>query len=246
MTHIMVIAGSDSSGGAGITRDIATATALGYQVTPVVTAVTAQTNSALKKVHPVPAPIIAGQINCASVDNAVGAIKIGMLGSTKAVSAVTMAIISLNKPIVLDPILRTSSGGQLHGEKGFGRLLHLATLVTPNLDEAAALTDTPLARHDADIATQAQMLLDQGAKAVLIKGGHGTGDTTTDQLFCAAGHHRFTAPRLPLSQRGTGCTLSTAIACYLGSQYPLPAACEQAAQHVQTWLKSTPAPLPAR
>lgn len=245
MTHIMVIAGSDSSGGAGVTRDTATATALGYQVTPIVTAVTAQTNGALRHIHPVPAPVITEQINCARVDHALGAIKIGMLGPVKTISAVTMALVPLNKPIVLDPVIRSSSGGTLQTDQGLGTLMHLATLITPNLDEAATLTETPLAQNDKDITMQAHLLLDQGVKAVLIKGGHGTGDSATDHLFCATGHRQFTTPRLPQSRRGTGCTLSTAIACYLATQYPLPTACEKAVEYVQTWLKSKPAPLPA-
>ncbi len=236
MKHLLVIAGTDSSGGAGLTRDVSIATELGCRVRPVVTAVTAQTDGAVHEVHRTPLPVLVAQIETALASGPVDAVKIGMLGSLDCADAVAASLTGRKIPVVLDPVLKSSSGGVLMDAKGIGRLLAVASLITPNLDEAGRLAGTPLAAGEEDIATLGKMLLAQGARAVLIKGGHCGGPTSTDHLFEASRHVSFTSKRLPKGKRGTGCSLATAIACMLAQGCTLGDACRDAKDHVHTWL----------
>lgn len=232
MTRLLVIAGTDSSGGAGLTRDAAVAAELGGQVRPVVTAVTAQTDDAVSEIHPVPPPVVTAQIEAVFAKDPPEAVKIGMLATGETAEAVAWALARHAVPVVLDPVLKASSGGTLSPDEGIARLLPLATLLTPNLIEAAALSGLSAA----PVAAQAARLRATGAQAVLIKGGHGRGTDCTDHLFCKTGVHRFRTARLPHGKRGSGCALSTAIACRLADGASLPDACNRAKEFLQDWL----------
>ena len=233
MTMILAIGGTDSSGGAGLTRDTAMAAELGVSVRPVVTAVTVQTNEAVLAVHPCAVQGVADQARAAlATPPRPGAVKIGMLGSAAVAEAVEAAL-PAGLPIVLDPVLKASSGGTLMAADGFGALLRRAALVTPNLAELEVLSGT-----GSTVETQSAALLSQGVQAVLVKGGHGSGPESIDLLFTA--DHApvpFAAPRLPVSKRGTGCSLATAIACHLAQGDSLQAACRRGKDAVHRWLR---------
>lgn len=222
--HVLVIGGTDSSGGAGLGRDIATIAALGVRTCLAVTAVTVQTHDALMAIHPVPPDCVADQMRAALVANEVAAIKIGMLASEQTIAAVAAVLRECpGIPAVLDPVLAASSGGSLlqtgTALKALKRdLIPLCDLVTPNLIELAMLADAASASNDDEIMRQGQGLLDSGARAVLVKGGHATGPLSTDILLCSSETpRRFDAPRLDKSMRGTGCMLASAIAGYLAN-----------------------------
>lgn len=250
--RILVIAGTDSSGGAGLTRDTAMAQRLGCSVAPVVTAVTAQTSAALTSICPVPPEDIKAQIQTALCEAPVRAIKIGMLGATEAADVVA-ALLPPEVPVVLDSVLKTSSGGTLGDRTSLAPLLSRVTLLTPNLQESALLSGRPVSDAQPDLQRQAQILMGQfeteeppgsaaqvscktGPKAVLIKGGHAQGATSTDHLFLADHHCTLNAPRLPQGHRGTGCALATAIACHLAHGHTLQKACALAKTVVTEWL----------
>ncbi|MEJ2018224.1 MAG: hydroxymethylpyrimidine/phosphomethylpyrimidine kinase [Maritimibacter sp.] len=237
MKKIMIIGGTDSSGGAGLTRDAYTARALGFEVLPIVTAVTAQTNAKLVGLHMVSPDMVAAQIKAALATDRPAAIKIGMLGSEEIAITVANALSDQSCPLVIDPVLKSSSGGQLMDGLLPRQLLSLARLITPNLPEAGALSGQPIASTDAEITTQAESILAQGAQAVLIKGGHGEGDTAADHLFDGGEPHILTSPRLHATMRGTGCTLATAIACHLADKRALPTACRLAKDFVHDRLR---------
>ena len=234
--RILVIAGTDSSGGAGLTRDTAMAMQLGCRVAPVVTAVTAQTSAALIWTQPVPVQGIEAQMTAALREAPVQAVKIGMLGSTEA-AIVVAGLLPPGVPVVLDPVLKTSSGGQLGDRETLAPLLERTTLLTPNLMESAALSGCPETGTLPGLKHQAQALLATGPQAVLIKGGHGNGDVSTDHLFQHGRHWAYHAPRLQRGSRGTGCSPATAIACHLGWRLPLQDACQQAKTTVTDWLQ---------
>lgn len=222
---ILVIAGTDSSGGAGLSRDIAVAAELGFALKPVVTAVTAQSNEAVRRVELVDADLVKAQIAAALEDDAPTAVKIGMLGDATVVRAVTDALQGRDLPIVLDPVIASSSGAQLLSDDGIAALkeslLPLVTLVTPNLPEAEILGGKRL--HNS-------------CRAVLLKGGHGEGDVLRDVLTDGQRETVFKAQKQAFTPRGTGCTLSTAITCGLANGLALEAAVRQAHHYVQNWI----------
>ncbi|TDQ67144.1 hydroxymethylpyrimidine/phosphomethylpyrimidine kinase [Maritalea mobilis] len=222
---ILVIAGTDSSGGAGLSRDIAVATELGFAVKPVVTAVTAQSNNVVRRVELMDADLVKAQIEAAFADDAPAAVKIGMLGDSAVVEAVADAFNGCDVPIVLDPVIAASSGARLLSDKGITamkeRLLPLVALVTPNLPEAKILE--PQSLHDL-------------CGAVLLKGGHGDGNVLRDVLRDGPREVVFTAQKQAFTPRGTGCTLSAAISCGLAEGLALDAAVWQAHQFVQNWI----------
>lgn len=229
----LTIAGSDSGGGAGIQADLKAFSALGVYGCSVLTAITAQNTRAVTAVHPVPLDVIAAQIAAVLDDIDVHAIKIGMLGAPELVACVADAIAGFNGPVVLDPVMVAKSGDALLPDNAVAaltrHLLPRATLLTPNLPEAARL----LGETDADSPTamqeQGRRLLGLGARAVLMKGGHGSGDTCTDWLIGPDGATAFEAPRIATSNtHGTGCTLSSAIAAGLATGLPLPDAVRRA------------------
>jgi hydroxymethylpyrimidine/phosphomethylpyrimidine kinase len=236
MTRLLVIAGTDSSGGAGLTRDLSVAAALGVGVAPVVTAVTAQTHKGLVDAELMPPNLVQSQITAALDTARPEAVKIGMLGSSAIAEIVAATLAEHGLPIVLDPVLKSTSGGTLL-EGGLPKaLLSTTTLITPNLPESAALTGLPEAADLTQITQQARALQAPGSRAVLIKGGHASGCDATDHLFDGDTHHAMSAPRLDVQQRGTGCSLATAIACHLALGHNLQTACDLGKRHVHDWL----------
>jgi hydroxymethylpyrimidine/phosphomethylpyrimidine kinase len=232
----VTIAGSDSSGGAGIEADLKTFSALGVYGAAVVTAVTAQNTKGVFGIHDVPAAFIAAQIDAVFSDLEVGAVKIGMLPGAAAIDAVAEALDRLRPSnVVLDPVMAASSGDRLLQADGtrLRLLLSRVRLLTPNLPEAAALLDVALAKDEDEMRAQGEKLLAQGPAAVLIKGGHRSGAQSVDLLFEAGRCLRLAAPRVATKNtHGTGCTLSSAIAAGLAMGLPLETAARQAKEYV--------------
>jgi hydroxymethylpyrimidine/phosphomethylpyrimidine kinase len=232
----LTIAGSDSSGGAGIEADLKTFSALGVYGAAVVTAVTAQNTNGVFGIHAVPAGFIAAQIDAVFADLDVGAVKVGMLPDAAAIDVVAEALDRHRPPnVVLDPIMAATSGEPLlRADAGRLRsLLSRVRLVTPNLPEAAALLDVAPACDDDEMVAQAKEFLALGAIAVLIKGGHRSGSESVD--FLVEGGHclRLAAPRVTTKNtHGTGCTLSSAIAAGLAKGLSLEAAAKRAKEYV--------------
>ena len=244
--RLLIVAGSDSSGGAGIQADIKTATALGVYAMTAVTAVTVQDTIRVHTIHLIPPSIIGEQIACVLADIGADAIKIGMLGSADAVDAVADALEAHGSgiPIVLDPVLVSSSGTSLLSNDAIirlkDRLLPLTDLLTPNIPEAECLTGAALGSRD-DMLRAADALRGMGAEAVLIKGGHAPGSPVRDILVSKTGIEEFENPRIPTrSTHGTGCTLASAIACGLAQQRPLTEAVGSARAFVQAALETAP------
>lgn len=244
---MLVIAASDSSGGAGITRDVATLAELGAEARCAVTAVTVQTDREVLAVHALAPDLIAWQIRAALAAGDIGAVKIGLLGQPAAVGALLGTLPARDQtPIVLDPVLAASSGGMLLDREGQRalrtELLPRVTLLTPNIPEAAALLQQPLdAAGDLAIERleeQAYQLLQLGPKAVLLKGGHARGAQVIDILAVQGEPPRhLTAPRIARQRRGTGCSLASAIAAHLAAGRSLVQACGEAQAYVGQTLR---------
>jgi hydroxymethylpyrimidine/phosphomethylpyrimidine kinase len=234
----LTIAGSDSSGGAGIQADLKTFTALGVYGASAITALTAQNTRGVQAVHAVPAAFIALQIASVVSDLEVGAVKTGMLGDRATVEAVAGALARANlHPVVVDPVMVATSGDVLLAADAVDvvrrLMIPLADLLTPNLAEAARLLEMPEAVGEAEQEAQARRLLALGAKAVLIKGGHGTGAEAVDILVTADKAVRLAKPRVATrNTHGTGCTLSAAIAALLAKGRPLEEAVRGAKEFV--------------
>jgi hydroxymethylpyrimidine/phosphomethylpyrimidine kinase len=228
MTAIaLTIAGSDSSGGAGIQADLKTFSALAVYGASVITALTAQNTRGVEAVHVVPPDFVLKQMRAVAADLAVGAIKIGMLATGAVIEAVAEGLKDFQGvPVVLDPVMVAASGDALLDADAVETLrsvlIPLARLITPNLPEAAKLLGVPPARNEYEMAVQALKLTEAGANAVLIKGGHAEGPTSVDILFEGGEPFSFEAPRVPTrNTHGTGCTLSAAIAAELAKGAPL-------------------------
>jgi hydroxymethylpyrimidine/phosphomethylpyrimidine kinase len=239
----LTVAGSDSSGGAGIEADLKTFSALGVYGACVVTALTAQNTKGVFAVHEVPGDFIAAQINAVFSDLDVGAVKLGMLAHAAAIDVVAAAIDRYRPPnVVLDPVMIASSGERLLHKGAIGRLRELirrARVLTPNLAEAAALLEAPLARDEGQMRAQAEKLLALGAGAVLIKGGHRTGPESVDLLVTADGALRFAAPRAATrNTHGTGCTLASAVAAALAKGLTLGEAVKLAKDYVTAAIEA--------
>jgi hydroxymethylpyrimidine/phosphomethylpyrimidine kinase len=233
----VTIAGSDSSGGAGIEADLKTFSALGVYGACVITALTAQNTKGISAVHEVPAEFVTAQMDAVFSDLDVGAVKIGMLANASVIDAVAAGLDHYRqRNVVLDPVMAASSGEKFLRPDAIERLqtvISRARVLTPNLREAAALIDTPPARDEYEMRTQAQKLLALGAGAVLIKGGHGSGPQSVDLLVDAEGCTRFAAPRLAtVNTHGTGCTLAAAIAAGLAKGFSLNEAVREAKAYV--------------
>jgi hydroxymethylpyrimidine/phosphomethylpyrimidine kinase len=239
---VLVIAGSDSSGGAGIVRDLKVLADLGCAALCAISAVTAQTHGHVVSVHHVPPEIMRTQIRAALDSATVRAIKIGMLGTAATVSAVADSLPRGGTiPVVLDPVLLSSSGGVLLDEEGRAemraRLFPLASVLTPNIPEAASLCGTAPAASREALLEQARSLLSMGARAVLLKGGHAVGTEAVDLLLAAHGSPQWlSSPRLAARCRGTGCALASAIAASLASGSSLQDACRSGKQYVLSML----------
>ena len=302
---VLVIAATDSSGGAGLSRDVRVLTDFSADPLCVVTAVTAQSDKRVVAVHHVPPEVIRAQLTAALETRRVGAVKIGMLGTRATVEAVAEALAAavammtaeagtpatggtaddgmpprLSRvlshgltthatiPIVLDPVLVSSSGGILLDARGrkalLEKLLPLATLVTPNVPEIAALLAEPAATDEIELVNQARRLIESGCQAILLKGGHATGEEAVDLLVTRAQTpepdrrqgestkagapalniivERITSIRVPATSRGTGCALASAIAASLASGHSLAEACKRAKRYVLETMLTPPAP----
>jgi len=214
----LTIAGSDSSGGAGIQADLKTFAALGVYGASVITALTAQNTEGVSGIHQVPAEFVTAQIDAVFSDLAVGAVKIGMVAQPPVIDAIVAGLVRWSpKHVVLDPVMVATSGDRLLATEAVDalrtKLIPLASVITPNLPEAAALLDEGVAADEAAVEKQGRRLLALGCKAVLIKGGHGEGAESIDYLVDSSGATALAAPRIATKNtHGTGCSLSSAIA----------------------------------
>jgi hydroxymethylpyrimidine/phosphomethylpyrimidine kinase len=217
----LTIAGSDSSGGAGIQADLKTFAACGVYGASVITALTAQNTKGVTGVHPVPAAFVTAQIDAVFDDLAVGAVKIGMVAQRDVIEAIVAGLTRwAPKHVVLDPVMVATSGDRLLAPEAVAALraslIPRADVITPNLPEAAALLDEAIAESEAGIEAQGRRLLALGCKAVLIKGGHGNGAESIDYLVTREKVLPLPAVRVATpNTHGTGCTLSSAIAAAL-------------------------------
>jgi hydroxymethylpyrimidine/phosphomethylpyrimidine kinase len=234
IARILIIAGSDSGGGAGIQADIKTVTMLGGHATTAITAITAQNTLGVTAVHPVPVAMLIAQIDAVVADIGVDAVKIGMIGSAEAAHAVADRLeVLAGIPIVFDPVMVASSGSLLADADtvaAFGRLMAVAALTTPNLPELAAL------------GGDARALAVRHGCAILVKGGHAEGEVLIDRLI------RPDGPPIDWESRridtrhshGTGCTLASAIATGLGQGMALADAIGRARDYVRAALLAAP------
>jgi len=239
MTAIAVtIAGSDSSGGAGIQADLKTFAALGVYGASVITALTAQNTQGVRAIHDVPADFIRAQIDAVFSDLDIAAVKIGMLSQATTIEAVAQGLAAHRaKNIVLDPVMVATSGDRLLAPEAVGALRKLlvprALVVTPNLPEAAVLTGASAARNEKEMEVQAREILGLGARNVLIKGGHNSGEESIDLLIGQGEVVRLSAKRIATRNlHGTGCTLSSAIAAGLAKGLDLKTAAREAKTYV--------------
>ncbi|MGB6535739.1 MAG: bifunctional hydroxymethylpyrimidine kinase/phosphomethylpyrimidine kinase [Xanthobacteraceae bacterium] len=233
----LTIAGSDSSGGAGIGADLKVFSALGVYGACVVTALTAQNTKGVFAIHAVAPDLVSAQMDAVFSDLEVGAVKIGMLANSSIIEAVGSGLARhQSRNVVLDPILAASSGAELLRADAIGALQQLAgqaRVFTPNLFEAAALLEVPMAQDETEMRAQAEKLLVLGARAVLIKGGHGGGKDSVDLLVEGDRCTRLAAPRIGTrNTHGTGCTLASAIAAGLAKGLSLDEAVREAKDYV--------------
>lgn len=243
---VLVIAGSDSSGGAGVTRDVRVLTDCGVDALCAITAVTAQTNARTGSIHPVPAALIKEQITAAFATRPINAIKIGMLATAATVEAVVASLPESMPPLVIDPVLVSSSGGVLLDAAGITvmqqQLLPRTTLFTPNIPEAATLLNEAPADDVTTMVEQAQRLLQMGPRAVLLKGGHAGGAEAIDVLVWDDGDSLILAsPRSTLQRRGTGCAFASAAAAALARGEAINDACRAAKRYIVDWFATSDA-----
>ncbi|MDR3300650.1 MAG: bifunctional hydroxymethylpyrimidine kinase/phosphomethylpyrimidine kinase [Candidatus Accumulibacter sp.] len=243
-SRVLSIAGSDSGGGAGIQADLKTFAALGCYGMTAITALTAQNTRGVRSIHAVPPRILRDQIDAVIEDIGAHAVKIGMLHAPEIVAIVAEAIDRhALKNVVLDPVMVAASGAALIETPAIAalarELFSRVDVVTPNLDEASLLVGHPL-RTPQDMESAAMRLLEQGARAVLLKGGHLPGARVIDLLVTASGgKYRMEAPRIDSANtHGTGCTLSSAIAAYLALGASLPEAVRRARDYVRRALRA--------
>jgi len=241
--RILIIAGSDSGGGAGIQADIKTVTMLGGYAMTAITAVTAQNTLGVTNVHPVPAEMILAQIEAVIGDIGVDAVKIGMIGGAFAANQVAACLERLRAeqpglPVVFDPVMVSTSGSPLADDAtiaAFGRLMDVATITTPNLPELGRLAS------EEDPVAAALHLVGEHGCAVLIKGGHEEGDALADALIEEDNMTSWQGQRIDtISTHGTGCTLASAIAYFLASGSSLADAVAQAREFVRVALRDAP------
>ncbi len=245
MRIALTIAGSDSGGGAGIQADLKAFQRFGVFGTSVVTAVTAQNTREVRAVHPVPVDIVLAQLDALADDLPPAAFKTGMLATGALVGAVAGAIERYRfGPYVLDPVMVATSGARLLDPDAehavLQRLVPLATLVTPNLDEAAILTGRPV-NDPAGMERAGHVLLELGAGAALVKGGHLPGEELVDVLVTRDGVRHFRHQRIATtSTHGTGCTLSAAITAGLALGRPLDVAVSDALDYLHRAIAAAP------
>ncbi|MET0401626.1 MAG: bifunctional hydroxymethylpyrimidine kinase/phosphomethylpyrimidine kinase [Cystobacter sp.] len=244
--RVLIIAGSDSGGGAGIQADVKTVTALDGYAATAISALTAQDTRTVHAIHDVPVPFIRLQMELALLDIGADALKTGMLSKPEVIDAVREEI-DLHAPgipLVVDPVMVAKGGTRLldtGAERALiERLLPRATVLTPNATEAEALTGMPVTTF-AEQDRAAERLLQLGAPAVLVKGGHIAGDEVRDLLLSPDGRREFRSPRLPAtSTHGTGCTLASAIATGLAQGLELHEAVARAHAYVHKAIETAP------
>lgn len=245
--RVLTIAGSDPVGGAGLQADIKTITALGGHAMSATTAVTVQDTSRVSDILAISAEMVAAQMRAVIADIGIDAIKSGMLVNADIVGALADVLeeVAGDVPYVLDPVLASTSGERLLDEAAteamISRLLPRATLITPNIREAAMIARVEIANLD-DVREAAKGILEKGARAVLVTGGHlADGDNVTDLLLTGEGEQIFSTKRVASrNTRGTGCTLSAAIATGLGQGRELAEAIETARDFVRRAIESAP------
>ena len=244
-SKILIIAGSDSSGGAGIQADIKTITSLGSYAMTAVTAVTAQNTQGIKSIIPIPPKEIKNQIIFTSKDIKPDAIKIGMLHSSKVVKEVIKALkkIRINK-IILDPVMVAKGGAALIDNNAIKilkkTLIKEVSLITPNIPEAEILTEIKI-KNKKDMITAANRLINSGAKNVLIKGGHLTSKKVEDIFLNKSTFRVFSSLRHNTKNtHGTGCTLSSAITTFYSCGKTIDSACELAIKYVNSAILTNP------
>jgi hydroxymethylpyrimidine/phosphomethylpyrimidine kinase len=236
----LTVAGSDSSGGAGIQADLKTFAALGVYGASVITALTAQNTQGVTGIHQVPADFVTAQIDAVFADLAVGAVKIGMVAELSVIAAIAAGLARWQpRHVVLDPVMVATSGDRLLKADAVEalrtKLIPLASLITPNLPEAAALLEEAVATTEGAVTDQGKRLLALGARAVLIKGGHGEGAESIDYLVTSSGTIPLSAPRVATrNTHGTGCSLSSAIAAGLAKGEDM----ETAVRNAKAWVSA--------
>ncbi len=244
-SKILIIAGSDSSGGAGIQADIKTVTALGSYAMTAITAVTAQNTTGVKSIVPIDAKHISNQIIFSSKDIKPDAIKIGMLHSTKVINSVVKSLDKMKiKKIILDPVMVAKGGAKLIDDKAIktlkSQLIKRAMLITPNIPEAEILTKTKIKTKE-DMIFSANKLLELGAKNVLIKGGHLDSKFVQDIFISKSEIKIFKSYRYKTENtHGTGCSLSSAITTFLSCGKQLKKSCELGIKYVSCAIKTNP------
>ncbi len=236
----LTIAGSDSSGGAGIQADLKSFAARGVYGASVITALTAQNTRGVTGIHQVPADFVTAQLDAVFDDLNIRAVKIGMVADLAVIDAIAAGLQKWSpKHIVLDPVMVATSGDRLLAAEAVEalrtKLIPLASIITPNLPEAAALLDEAMASNETAIESQGNRLLAMGCQAVLIKGGHGRGAESTDYLFDGGGMTALAAPRIATKNtHGTGCSLSSAIAAGLSKGEDM----ATAVRHAKAWVSA--------
>ncbi len=237
MKKVLTVAGSDSGGGAGIQADLKTFAALRVYGTSAITAVTAQNTSRVTGVYALPAEFVARQVEAVVEDIGVDALKTGMLANSDIIRAVAGVVRKYGLgPLVVDPVMVAQSGDVLMEKEAIAalreELLPLATIVSPNLDEAAILTGREVKTLE-DMKAAARTIFTFGPDWVLIKGGHMEGSTVTDLLYDGSGYSYFSSPRLVVvNTHGSGCTYAAAIAAMLTRKPSVPEAVREARQYL--------------
>ena len=242
--RVLIIAGSDSGGGAGVQADIKTVTALGGYAASAITAITVQNTLGVSAVHPIPAEVVAAQARAVLSDIGADAIKTGMLGDAALVETVARLLDEAGVPAVIDPVMIAKGGAALLANEALSAVRALlvprAALLTPNAPEAAALTGLACETTE-DLRQAAQALLAAGARAVLMKGGHVAGPRVVDLLVTAQGETVFEAERIETRHtHGTGCTLASACAAGLAQGMGLTEAVAHAWAYVQEAIAHAP------
>ena len=242
--RILIVAGSDSGGGAGLQADIKTVTMLGGYAATAVTAITVQNTLGVQAVELLAPELVAAQMRAVLDDIGADIVKLGMLGNAAIIAAVADVLEAARLPVVLDPVMVAKGGAALLDDDAVGamlrRLVPLAAVVTPNTPELAALTGAPI-DDEADVVLAAQELLGAGAGAVLAKGAHLAGNEIADWLVTASLQHRYASPRIATRHtHGTGCTLASALATGLAQGLSLVEATVRARSFVQDAIRAAP------
>ncbi|MET3589408.1 hydroxymethylpyrimidine/phosphomethylpyrimidine kinase [Bartonella silvatica] len=238
---ILIVAGTDPTGGAGIIRDIETAAHFQIKASLAITCVNVQDDNHVAEICPMSEKLVATQMRTALKANSISAIKIGMTGTQAIITAISDVLEEYpHIPVILDPVLVASSGGKLTTEKIIekmtNKLLPHIDLLTPNRDELALLSQSPRASHHKQAIQQAKKLLSFGPRSILIKGGHANDPLATDSLIDKTNVIDISTPRLTGTMRGTGCILSSAIAAHLALNKSMTESVKSAKIYIQTLL----------